>query len=221
MYQLTDTTMREALHVLCRRDPLIARLHDRFGMPSLWIRPQSFATLVHIVLEQKVSLASANAVMQRVRVLCPGMQPSMFLTVSARALRQAGLSQSKLSYCRSIAEALVNRNLSLPGLRKLSDEQVVAELTSVRGIGPWTAGVYLMMALRRPDAWASGDRALVVSYYECEGLNEIPSYKELDAIAVRWIPHRATAARLLWHAYLEKRKLKSGVSGVDKSSDMR
>ena len=205
MYQLTDITMREAILVLTDRDPLLAGLHERFGMPPLWNRTQSFGTLVHIILEQKVSLASARAVMHRVSALCPRMQPSMFLTLPDDALREAGLSASKLSYCRSIAKALTDGTLSLPGLRKLGDEQVITALTSVRGIGPWSAGVYLMMALRRPDAWASGDRALAVSYGECAALESVPSYAELDAFAARWIPHRATAARLLWHAYLEKR----------------
>ena len=205
MYQLTDITMREAVLVLCDRDPLLAGLHEQFGMPPLWNRPQSFATLVHIVLEQKVSLASAQAVMHRVSALCPQMHASTFLTLPDEALREAGLSASKLSYCRSIAEALTNGSLALSGLRKLDNEQVITALTSVRGIGPWTAGVYLMMALRRADAWASGDRALAVSYGERAGLDDVPSYPELDAIAARWIPHRATAARLLWHAYLEKR----------------
>ena len=205
MYQLTDTTMRKALLVLSDRDPLLAALHEQFGTPPLWDRAQSFATLVHIILEQKVSLASALAVMRRVSALCPQMQPSTFLTLPDVALRKAGLSASKLSYCRSIAEALTDGTLSLPGLRKLDDEQVIAALTSVRGIGPWSAGVYLMMALRRADAWASGDRALAVSYAECAGLEIVPSYAELDVIAARWIPHRATAARLLWHGYLEKR----------------
>ena len=186
----------------------MARLYNEHCTPPLWSRPQSFATLVHIILEQKVSLTSANAVMQRVLQVCPGMQPAAFLKVPDNALRTAGLSAGKLSYCRSLAEALDNGTLSLPGLRRLDNEQVIATLTSVRGVGPWTAGVYLMMALRRPDAWASGDRALAVSYFENTDLDDVPSYKDLDAIANRWIPYRGTAARLLWHAYLERRKIK-------------
>ncbi len=198
--------MREALLTLSESDPLLADLYERFGVPPLWKRVQCFDTLVHIILEQKVSLVSAEAVMQRVRVVCPSMQPSEFLALPEALLRSAGLSASKLSYCRSVAEALVERTLSLHQLRQLTDEQVINALTAVRGIGPWTAGVYLMMALRRPNAWASGDRALAVSYYERAALDIVPSYADLDAIALRWSPHRATAARLLWHAYLEKRK---------------
>ena len=206
MYQLTDGIMQDALSELSQRDPVLRRLYQRLGVPPLWARPQSFATLVHVVLEQKVSLASANAVMGRVQKLCPGMQALGFLDLTEHALRTAGMSASKTSYCRSIARALVDGSVSLPGLRSMDDQQVMEKLTSIKGIGPWTAGVYLMMALRRPDAWASGDRALLVSYCENAKISELLSYSEFDAVAKQWIPHRATAARLLWHAYLEKRK---------------
>lgn len=197
--------MREALSLLASRDALLASLHREYGVPPLWDRPQSFATLVHIILEQKISVASAQAVMQRVRIACPGMQPSQFLKVPETVLREAGVSGRKVSYCQSIAQSLANGKLSLPKLRNFSDEEVVNALTGVRGIGPWTAGVYLMMALRRSDAWASGDRALAVSYCECAKLDRVPSYAELDEIARAWMPHRGTAARLLWYAYLQKR----------------
>ncbi|MFK7862323.1 MAG: DNA-3-methyladenine glycosylase [Granulosicoccus sp.] len=205
MYQLTDSVMQESLDILCGRDELLADIYQQYGKPPLWSRQQNFATLVHIILEQKVSLSSANAVMSRVRNVCPGMKVSAFLSVPDADLRKAGVSASKVSYCQSIARSLASGELSLPDLRKLDNNEVIAKLTSVRGIGPWTAGVYLMMALRRPDAWASGDRALVVSYAECAGLDEVPSYPELDKLANSWSPHRATAARLLWHAYLTKR----------------
>jgi len=205
MYQLTDSSMRDALLELSQLDPLLHRLYERVGVPPLWARPQDFATLVHIVLEQKVSLISANAVMRRVRVLCPDMQPLGFLDVTEHALQTAGVSRAKISYCRSIAAALVDGSVSLADLRAMNDQQVIDKLTSVKGVGPWSAGVYLMMALRRPDAWASGDRALVVSYCENAGTSDIMSYTEFDQLAIQWTPHRATAARLLWHAYLEKR----------------
>jgi len=205
VYQLTDSVMQDSLQVLCDSDELLANIFRQYGQPPLWARAQSFATLVHIVMEQKVSLASAEAVMKRVKVVCPGMKPANFLQVPEAELRQAGVSASKVSYCQSIAQNLVSGDLNLVALRKLDNSDVIGKLTNVRGIGPWTAGVYLMMALRRPDAWASGDRALAVSYAECARLDEVPSYAELDDVASAWSPHRATAARLLWHAYLKKR----------------
>lgn len=206
MYQLSDELMGELMEALCIKDPVMADIFQQYGQPPLWARPQSFATLVHIVLEQKISLASANAVMHRVRKLCPTLQPADFLRLSEAELRDAGLSERKISYCRSIAGCLLEKRLSLASLPHLDDESVLAELTKVRGIGPWTAGVYLMMALKRVDAWASGDRALAVSYAECRQLAEVPGYAALDEIARGWQPYRGIAARLLWHAYLQKRR---------------
>lgn len=205
MYQLTDETLLVALDKLAERDSILGALYQRHGAPPLWERPLSFATLVHIILEQKVSIVSANAVMQRVIALCPDMAANQFLQVPQDSLRQAGLSASKLSYCCSIAQAIIEGSLDLPVLQQMSDEQVIATLTKIRGIGPWTAGVFLMTAINRPDAWASGDRALVVSYAESAQLQEVPSYAAMDKIAQAWSPYRGTAARLLWHAFLNKR----------------
>ncbi|MGQ7847975.1 DNA-3-methyladenine glycosylase family protein [Granulosicoccus sp. 3-233] len=203
---LTRDSLDHAIRILAERDPLMSSLLRQFGMPPMWQRSQNFSTLVHIVLEQKVSLASARAVMQRVQELCPGMSAELFLQVSEQALRDAGISARKVSYCRSIAMALHGGELDLKRLRQRSDEEVMRQLTAIRGIGPWTAGVYLLMAMRRPDAWASGDRALAVSLAECEELETVPSYADLDQRASGWQPYRAAAARLLWHAYLSRRQ---------------
>ncbi len=202
---LTRARLDQAVIALAHRDPLIAGLVGQYGMPPLWQRPQSFRTLVHVILEQKVSLASARAVMLRVQDLCPDMNPTSFLRVPEQQLRKAGISERKVSYCRSIAEAITTDTLNLTRLRRDTDTKVMEQLVAVRGIGPWTAGVYLLMAMRRPDAWASGDRALAVSLAECESLATVPSYSELDERAERWRPFRAAAARVLWHAYLSRR----------------
>lgn len=202
---LTRQSLDVAVAELAERDPLMRMLLEQYGLPPLWQRAQNFGTLVHIILEQKVSLASARAVMQRVQELCPDMDPATFLRVPEESLRAAGISARKVSYCQSIAEAVLSGELSLIRLRQCTNEQVMQQLTAIRGIGPWTAGVYLLMAMRRPDAWASGDRALAISLAESESLDEVPSYAELDDRAERWRPHRSVAARLLWHAYLSRR----------------
>lgn len=205
MYQsLTRETLLPAVTSLCAQDSLMNSLVEEFGPPPLWQRTQSLETLIHVVLEQKVSLASAKAVMLRVKKLAPTLSAMEFLAVPESALRDAGVSERKVSYCRSIAEALLTGELDLKALRRCSNEEVMHSLTRIRGIGPWTAGVYLLMAMRRSDAWASGDRALVVSYAQCTGTENIPSYPELDDIANRWAPYRGVAARVLWHAYLSR-----------------
>ncbi len=206
MKPLTRNSLQLRVSAVCEMDPVLLGLLEQFGQPPLWQRAQSFETLVHIILEQKVSLASAQAVMHRVQVLCPDMAPDSFLAVPDNALREAGISGRKVSYCQSIAKALHSGELSLAGLRGCDDESVLQQLKLIRGIGPWTAGVYLLMAMRRPDAWASGDRALVVSYAESAKLETVPTYREFDDCASRWQPHRGAAARLLWHAYLCRRR---------------
>jgi len=203
---LSKTSLKVSVMAVCKKDSMLQALLDEYGQPPMWERTQSFETLVHIVLEQKVSLASAQAVMQRVQALCSDMSTEQFLAVPEHALRDAGISARKVSYCYSIAKALESGNLSLAGLRRCDDESVLEQLCAIRGIGPWTAGVYLLMAMRRPDAWASGDRALVVSFAESAELEAIPGYREFDDRAARWQPYRAAAARLLWHAYLCRRR---------------
>lgn len=191
---------------LGRRDPVFADIVSDHGQPPLWQRPQTLRSLVHIVLEQKVSIVSALAVMKRVDALCPSFDAAGFLAVSASDLRAAGVSERKVDYCRSMAAAIGDRTLSLEGLRRLDDDAVMQRLVAVRGIGPWTAGVYLTMALSRPDAWPSGDRALAVSVAERWSLADVPDYPSLDAMAELWRPWRGVASRLIWHAYLERRK---------------
>lgn len=207
MYQsLSRDTLPDAVNKLCVQDPFMLNLVEEFGSPPLWQKTQSYETLVHIILEQKVSLASALAVMRRVKKLCPDMSAEAFLMVPEPELREAGVSGRKVSYCQSIASAIVSGELNLQSLRRKNDDEILEILTAIRGIGPWTAGVYLLMSLRRVDAWASGDRALVVSYAESAGLSEIPSYREFDEIAEQWRPLRGVAARVLWHSYLSRRK---------------
>lgn len=205
VYQsLTRDTLLPAVTNLCAQDSLMQSLVKEFGPPPLWQRTQSLETLIHVILEQKVSLASAKAVMLRVKKLAPTLSAEEFLAVPESQLRDAGVSERKVSYCRSIATALVSGELDLKALRRCSNEEVMQRLIKIRGIGPWTAGVYLLMAMRRSDAWASGDRALVVSYAQSIGSTDIPSYPQLDEIAQRWSPYRGVAARVLWHAYLSR-----------------
>ena len=192
--------------VLGERDATFAAILADCGPPPLWLRPQSLRTLVHIVLEQKVSLASALAVMQRVDALCPAFDPASFLAVPEPALREAGISARKVGYCRALAEAMAEGTLSLSALRRLDDAAVIERLTAVRGIGPWTAGIYLTMALARRDAWPSGDRALAVGVAERWALDAVPDYPTLDRMADAWRPWRGVASRLIWHAYLERRR---------------
>jgi len=204
--RLDRESIADGVTELGKVDPVFTRLFAENGHPPLWQRPQTLRTLVHVVLEQKVSIVSALAVMERVDALCPRFDAASFLAVPEDHLRTAGMSGSKVSYCRSLAQAIADRTLSLAALRQLDDDAVMERLVAVRGIGPWTAGVYLTMALGRQDAWPSGDRALAVGYAKSWQLDDVPTYATLDAHAEAWRPWRGVASRLIWHAYLEQRR---------------
>ncbi len=177
---------------------------DALGPPPLWARPGGFGTLVHIILEQQVSLASARAAFQRLLEAASPLTPQRFLELDDDALHRAGFSRQKAGYGRALAEAVVRGDLDLDGLAQRSDEAVRAELLQVKGIGPWTADIYLLMVLLRPDVWPRGDRALAVAYQQLRHRRAPPSDEKLAEIAGAWRPWRAVAARLLWHFYLNR-----------------
>lgn len=202
---LTRRTLLSAVRALAIADPALAASVERFGPPPLWAREPSYATLVHLVLEQQVSLASAQAAFGRLEVALAGtVEPRAFLGLSDADLRAIGFSRQKAGYARDLAGTLAD-GFDLEGLADLSDDEVRMNLMRLRGIGRWTADIYLIMCLRRPDVWPHGDQALATAARE---LLELPAQPTFDALEIRarsWRPHRATAARILWHHYLSVR----------------
>lgn len=205
MTELDDRRFGQALTELTTRDGALRRLVADHGAPTLWRRPSGFASLVLFVLEQQVSLASAEATYRRVRLRIGVMTPRGVLATSPDHLREDGVSRQKDRYLRTLATAVDRGDLDLDRLGALPDDQARAALLTLPGIGSWTADVYLLACLGRPDVWPTGDRALQVATAEALTLDAVPSAIELAAIGDRWRPHRATAARLLWHAYLARR----------------
>lgn len=203
---LTQDTLRDAVDALCGADPVLAGVVNTHGMPPLWEREEGFGTLLLLILEQQVSLASARAAFDRVAARLGG-EPTAegLLSLDDDELRADGFSRQKTRYARALAGSLVDGALDLPGLRRLDDDGVRAALTALPGIGPWTADVYLVMVLRRPDAFPAGDLALQAAAQELLGLPSRPTSTELVTLAEPWRPHRATAARILWTHYLAVR----------------
>jgi len=186
-------------------DPALAASVERFGPPPLCARDPSYATLVHLILEQQVSLASAQAAFDRLEVALAGtVEPRAFLGLSDADLRAIGFSRQKAGYATDLAGALAD-GFDLEGLADLSDDEVRTNLMRLRGIGRWTADVYLIMCLRRPDVWPHGDQALATAARELLELPVRPTFDALELRAGSWRPHRATAARILWHHYLSVR----------------
>jgi DNA-3-methyladenine glycosylase II len=198
---LTERSLARAVQALADRDAELAHAVAMVGVPPLWGRAAGFATLLHIILEQQVSLASARAAFDRLEAAGP-VTPERFLIYSDAELRAFGFSRQKAAYCRGLAQALAAGELDLAGLEQLDDEPARAALIRLKGIGPWTADIYLLMALRRPDIWPSGDLALVQALQEVKGLPARPGPLEALRIAQAWRPYRAVAARVLWQWYL-------------------
>ena len=203
--RLTEETMADGVRRLCERDPDLARIVDRWGPPPMWARAPGFPTLVHIILEQQVSLASARAAYERLLSVVSPLTPAGYLALDDTTLKAVGFSRQKAAYGRHLAQAIVEGRLDLAALGSMEDEVVRAELCALKGIGPWSADIYLLMALRRPDVWPNGDIALASAAQDVKRLAARPTPGELEAIGAAWRPWRAVAARLLWHHYLSRR----------------
>jgi DNA-3-methyladenine glycosylase II len=193
------------LRDLAGRDRDLARLLAKFGTPPEWFREPGFPTLVHIILEQQVSLASARVAFARLLALASPLTPARFLALGDAELKAAGFSRQKTLYGRHLARAVADGELNLEAFGELEDAEVKAQLVRVKGIGSWTADIYLLMSLGRPDAWPAGDLALAVAMQEVKRLPARPAPAELAAIAEAWRPWRAVGARLLWNYYLNRR----------------
>jgi DNA-3-methyladenine glycosylase II len=172
------------------------------GTPPLWAREPGFPTLVHIILEQQVSLASAAAAFAKLQGALKIVTPEAFLTLDDDVLKRIGFSRQKAGYTRGLARSLLNQELDLAALEADDDDNARAELIKLRGIGPWTADIYLLMAMLRPDTWPTGDLALAAALQKLRGLPTRPAPTEIERIALPWRPWRAVAARLLWQYYL-------------------
>ena len=190
---------------LTRKDPQLLRVVEKYGPPPLWDREPGFASLIKIILEQQVSLASAQATYDKLYSISNLLTPESIIALNADEIKSAGLSRQKSRYCRILAETILNGDLNLDELGEKDDSQVLEMLTSIPGIGPWTASIYLLMALRRPDVWPPGDLALLSAMKEVKELPRVPNSIEGSMIAQRWKPWRSVAARILWHFYLSAR----------------
>jgi DNA-3-methyladenine glycosylase II len=205
MIPLDAVALAGALADLTGRDPQLARLVADYGPPPLWERKPGFPTLIHIILEQQVSLASARAAYDKLLAAAGPLTPQRFLELDDAEMKAVGFSRQKALYGRELARAILAGQLDLARLRTLDDEAARAALTRVKGIGRWTADIYLLMALRRPDVWPVGDLALASATRRAMRLAVTPNPSEMEAIGAAWRPWRAVAARLLWHYYLSSR----------------
>lgn len=205
-----DTTINEKnMAVFCRKlsavDPHLARVFQKYGTPPVWDRPEGFATLIHIILEQQVSLASARACFDKLCFRLGELTPCGLLTLSDSDLKSDGFSRQKTSYARYLAEAVIEQRIDLENFRNLPDSEVKSELQKLKGVGHWTSDIYLLMAMLRPDIMPKGDLALHAAWQKLTGSEKRPAADEFVLMAEKWAPYRSVAARLLWHFYLSER----------------
>ncbi len=205
--RLTLATFNKALTILAHRDPDLGAVLEKFGKPPIWRRPRGFETLVLLILEQQVSLGSARAAYNRLATTAVELTPEKMLTLRDEEYRAAGVSRQKTRYIRHLSGCVLDRSLRIDRLGRMRDDDVRAHLMQVKGIGLWTADVYLLMALMRPDVWPVGDIALQAAAQGIKGLAARPDAAALTEIGAQWRPWRSVAARILWHHYLNTPRL--------------
>jgi len=170
----------------------------------MWGRRPGFVTLLRIILEQQVSLVSARSMFERLKANIQPFTAERFIEAGESYLRSLGVTRQKAHYCVQVARAFNDGRLDK--LSRMNDEDAHAALLGIKGVGPWTANIYLLMALRRADIWPDGDLALATAVSKLRKMNTRPSFIELAQIAENWRPYRSIAARMLWQYYLAERK---------------
>jgi DNA-3-methyladenine glycosylase II len=204
-FSLNDESHMQGIAELNSRDKYLSSALSRWGSPPFWTHPNGFPGLVIAILSQQVSLESAQAAYSKLENSIDRVSPEEFLRLDNDELLGIGFSRQKASYVQGIAQKILNGDIHLEELEELDDDIVRTRLITLRGVGPWTAGTYLLFALRRSDAWPSGDLALEKAVQDLKGLSEKPGTEEVDKIAEAWRPWRAVGARILWHYYLNER----------------
>jgi DNA-3-methyladenine glycosylase II len=198
---LTAEQLTQGLDTVAAKEPAIARALGIAGYPETRIRDRGYATLLRTIVGQQVSVAAAASVWNKLEAaLGPGCAPDALIAADFDALRACGLSRQKQGYARSLAELVVSGGLDLDQLPQ-DDEAAIAELVRIKGIGRWSAEIYLLFAEGRPDIWPAGDLAVQAGIGRILGLEARPSEKETRLLADPWSPHRGAVAILTWHCY--------------------
>ena len=205
---MTKEYLASAAQRLAGRDRDLARVLKRYGPPPMWGRKPGFPTLVRIILEQQVSLASARAVFRRLAASVAPFTAERFVELGEPYFRSLGITRQKAAYCVHVARSVTEGELNLFAVARMGDSDARTALTRMKGIGPWTADIYLLMALRRADVWPADDLALVTTVGTLKGLRERLTPSAAAEIAEGWRPFRSVAARMLWQYYLAGRARK-------------
>ena len=193
-------------HLLCNelalKDAGLSAIIQNYGYPPFWSRPNTFETLVHIILEQQVSLASALSALNKLKERVLELTPARVLLLTDAEMKACYCSRQKTCYIKHLAETLLSGQLSLPDLEAMEEDKVRTNLVALKGVGNWTADVYLMFVLHRIDIFPIGDLAAVNALKRIKGLPNNTTKEQMLLMAEQWSPHRTIATMLLWHYYL-------------------
>jgi DNA-3-methyladenine glycosylase II len=203
---LTNRRLKLYSNALASNCPHLGSVYKKFGTPPLWDRQPGFATLLQIILEQQVSLASAKACYDKLCRRVGEITPQSLRASTDAQLKKDGFSRQKTAYARHLAEAVLEGRIDFDELKQMDDTGVKAELIKLKGVGEWTSDIYLLMAMLRPDVMPKGDVALHTAWHRLSG-EARPTSDEFLMIAERWRPYRSVAARMLWHFYLSEKKM--------------
>jgi DNA-3-methyladenine glycosylase II len=202
----------ENFHSICdqlaKKDKHLRSVIRQYGYPPAWTRTASFQTLIHIILEQQVSLASARAALNKLKQKLGRITPKKLLGLTDEELKACYFSRQKTIYARSLANAFVSKQISLKRLSALDDEVIRQQLKTIKGIGDWTVDVYLLFVLHRTGAFPLGDLAMINALKELKGLPKEAKQEKILKLSEAWKPYRSIATMILWHYYIQKRGIK-------------
>ncbi|TGK36388.1 DNA-3-methyladenine glycosylase 2 family protein [Leptospira gomenensis] len=193
---------------IARKDSDLHSILLKYGYPPFWERKPNFETLIHIILEQQVSLASAKSALLRLKTKLGRITAEKLILLSDMELKECYFSRQKTSYARNLAKEILSKRLILSRLSSFSDFQIREKLTSVKGIGNWTADIFLLMALHRSDVFPVGDLAAVQSLKRNKNLPRDVSRETILKISESWKPYRSIATMILWHSYIREKNIK-------------
>jgi DNA-3-methyladenine glycosylase II len=192
-----------SVQYLVKQDTIFKNIINQYGLPTIPTRPKGFATLVILILEQQVSVSSAKATFLKLRAYAKSITPSKLVGLTDEEYRTCGVSRQKTNYIKGLATAVLNKEIQLAKIEKLTEPEIRSTLIQLKGIGNWTIDVYCMMSLSLTDIFPIGDIAVVNTIKE---LYKLETTAQMLALADAWRPHRTMATYLLWHYYLCKRK---------------
>jgi DNA-3-methyladenine glycosylase II len=206
--RFTQSNYHAICDELAKADADLSIIIKTYGYPPFWSRPNTFETLVHIILEQQVSLASALSALNKLKENIQEITPARILLLTDEEMKACYCSRQKTGYIKYLAEAILSGQINLSQLEELSDDIVRTKLTTLKGIGNWTADVYLMFVLQHPDVFPVGDLAAVNALKRVKSVPADITREELIAVTATWLPYRTIATMILWHYYLSSPKNK-------------